>query len=135
MTTHTVRSAARRLAVAMSAASLLFVAAQAPAQTPTLPKSQAEFEKMINLSPDQKTKIGAIDKKYQPQFAAIQARYKPKFDALQKQYVALVQQAQREAQPLLASHQKEVETVLTADQKAKIKQMDAAMRANGGRKP
>jgi Spy/CpxP family protein refolding chaperone len=152
-----VRQVARRLMVATGVSGLLLLAAQAPAQTPNLPRSQAEFEKMISLTADQKKKIEAVNKRYQPQLqsvgtkyrpqlAAIENKYKPKVEALKKQMAELQKQAygearpileqqQKEALPILQKQQKEIEGILTPAQRAKIKQMEeAGKKAAAGRR-
>lgn len=152
----TTRRTAQRLTVASGVSCLLLLAVQAPAQTPNVPRTQAEFEKMISLSPDQKKKIDVVNKRYQPQLqtigqkyrpqlSAIENKYKPRVEALQKQMMELQKQAyaeaqpilqkqQQEATPILQKQQKEIEVILTPAQRAKIKQMEEAQKKAAGRR-
>jgi Spy/CpxP family protein refolding chaperone len=107
------------------------VAATLPAQAQdaALPKTQAEFEKQIGLTADQKKKMDAVQKKYQPQLLAIGKKYQPEFQKMQQQMQelqgkmqALNQKAQTEAKPLMEKAQKESNAILTPAQQKKIKE-------------
>ncbi|MBC8101092.1 MAG: hypothetical protein H7Z41_00710 [Cytophagales bacterium] len=105
------------------------------------PSGQQQMEKELGITPQQKTKLDAIGKKYLPKLSAVQKKYTPQAQALQKQMVALQQKMQAlnqkafaEAKPTLDARQKEMDTVLTATQKAKIKQIQAAQSQGGMRR-
>lgn len=132
MILQTTRRVAKQIVTACGAAALLLLATQAPAQTPTMPRSQAEFEQMIGLTPDQKKKMEAVNKKYQPQMQAIQKKYQPQFEALQKQMAALQQKAQKEAQPVMTKQKTEIEAILTPAQRKKIQDFEAMARQQQG---
>ncbi|MDX1935446.1 MAG: hypothetical protein SFU56_22830 [Capsulimonadales bacterium] len=125
----------RRTAAMLTATGFLLLSLPGMAQTPTtIPTSQAEFEKQVGITADQKKRMDALNKKYQPQFAKIQNKYKPDFDKLQQQMQALQQKAmtlrqkmQTEANPLQQQMQKEADSILTPAQREKIKQINAAM--------
>ncbi len=132
MILKTTRRVARHMVVVGSAASLLLLATQAPAQTPTMPRNQAEFEKMIGLTADQKKKIEVVNKKYTPQVQALQKKYQPQFEALQKQMQALQQKYQKEAEPLANKQKTEMEAILTPAQRKKVQEIQAMARQQGG---
>jgi|GEM_PF-5125340 Skp family chaperone for outer membrane proteins len=132
MTIQKVRRISQQVVVAMGAASILLLATQAPAQTPTLPQNQAEYEKMIGLTADQKKRMEAIGKRYEPKFQAIQKKYQPQFEALQKQMQALQQKAMKEVEPLQQNLKKELDGVLTATQRKKVQEIENAARKQQG---
>lgn len=113
------------LAAAAVAAALLgtggSVWAQGGAAPPAMPRNQAEFEKLLKITPTQKAKMEALKKKYDPKAKALQAQML----ALQKQMQTLGAQANTEMQ-----------AVLTTEQKNKIKALQAAqaqqMQRQGG---
>lgn len=129
------RRVAKQILTAGGAAALLLLATQAPAQTPTMPRNQEEFEKMIGLTADQKKKIEAVNKKYLPQVQAVQKKYQPQFEALQKQMMALQQKAQKEVQPLMNKQKTEMEAILTPTQRKKIQELENMARQQGGGAP
>jgi hypothetical protein len=121
------RTTARLTATLAGIASLTLLGAGVQAQTPT---SQADFEKQLGITPDQKQKMQVVDKKYNPQLQAIQKKYQPQAQKLQQQMIAIQKQMQAlnqkaftEAQPTLQKRQKEYEAILTAAQKSKIKEL------------
>jgi Skp family chaperone for outer membrane proteins len=123
-----------RIAAAAVAAGVLLSATSAPAQTPGLPKSQAEFEKQIGLTADQKKKIEGLNQKYQPKIQAVQKKYEPEARKLQQQMAALQQKVQTEMKPLADQYQKEMDAVLTPAQREKVKQIrQQVMQQQGGR--
>jgi chromosome segregation ATPase len=105
------------------------------AQTPTaLPQSQAEFEKQVGITPDQKKKIEAVGNKYKPQVDKIQNKYKPQVEkikqqmqALQVQMQGLQQKYMAEVKPIANQQEKDIENILTPQQREKVKQIQAAM--------
>jgi hypothetical protein len=118
---------ARLIATLAGIAGLTLLATNAKAQN-----TQAEFEKQLGITPDQKQRMQAVDKKYNPQLQAISKKYQPQAQKLQQQLIALQKQMQdlnkkafTEAQPTLQKRQKEYEAILTPTQKEKIKQMQA----------
>jgi Spy/CpxP family protein refolding chaperone len=125
-----------RTAATAVAAGILLSATSAPAQTPTLPRSQAEFEQQVGLTADQKKKIEALKGKYQPKIQAVQKKYEPEARRLQQAIAALQQKANKELKPLADQYQKEIDAILTPAQRAKIKQMNEAqmkaMQQQGG---
>jgi Spy/CpxP family protein refolding chaperone len=132
------RNRVGRIAAAAAAVGVFFTATSAPAQTPGLPRTQAEFEKQINLTADQKSKIETITKKYQPRIQAVTKKYEPEarklqeqMVALQKKMVALNQKAATEAKPLTDQYQKEVDAILTPSQREKIKQIRSQLMQRG----
>jgi 1-deoxy-D-xylulose 5-phosphate reductoisomerase len=109
----------------------------------------------LGLNKAQRTKMEAIEKKYQPKAAAImkkyepqivpirqqvqvlEKKYKPRLSAIQAEFakeakplqdkaVAIQNQANKELQPIQAARQKELEAVLTPAQREKVKKIDAA---------
>lgn len=86
----------------------------------------AAQEKELGITPQQKTKITAINGKYTPKLTALNKKYDPQFRALQAKIQELQKKAYTEAKPTLEARQKELDGVLTPAQKAKIKQMQAA---------
>jgi Spy/CpxP family protein refolding chaperone len=125
------RNRVGRMAAAAVAVGAFLTATSAPAQTPGLPQSQAEFEKQINLTADQKKKIEGIGKKYQPKMMAIQKKYEPEARKLQQQLMALQQKANAEIKPVADQYQKEVDAILTPTQREKIKQIRAQIMQRG----
>lgn len=125
----------RRMAATLGATSLLLLTLPGMAQTPTaIPQNQAEFEKQLGITADQKKKMEAVGKKYKPQLEKLQTKYKPQVEQLQKQMVALQQQMVAlqkkyvaEAQPLGTAQQKEIEGILTPAQRDKMKAIQAAV--------
>jgi len=69
----------RRVLLAGCALGAAFMATATPAlaQATGLPKTQAEFEKQIGITADQKKKMDDLKKKYDPQMLAIQKKYLP----------------------------------------------------------
>jgi hypothetical protein len=119
------RTTARLTATVAGIAGLTLLAGNAKAQT-----SQADFEKQLGITADQKQKMQVVDKKYNPQLQAIQKKYQPQAQKLQQQMIALQKQMQdlnkkayTEAQPSLQKRQKEYEAILTPAQREKIKQI------------
>lgn len=108
-------------ATALVSIALLGTVGTARAQAPAVPRNQAEFEKMLKITPAQKVKMEALKKKYDPKAKALQAQ----MVSLQKQMQALGAQANTEMQ-----------AVLTTEQKNKIKALQAAqmkqMQGGGG---
>jgi hypothetical protein len=124
------RTTARLTVVLAAIAGLTLLTASAKAQTTPMPSSQADFEKQLGITPDQKQKMQAVDKKYNPQLQAISKKYQPQAQKLQQQMMAIQEQMQTlnkkamtEAQPYLQKRAKEYETILTPAQRDKIKQL------------
>jgi hypothetical protein len=124
----------RRVLLAGCALGAAFMATATPAlaQATGLPKTQAEFEKQIGITADQKKKMDDLKKKYDPQMLAIQKKYQPQVQKLQQQFAeiqtqmqALQQKAQVEMRPLAEKAQKEMQAILTPVQQKKIKEIEA----------
>jgi len=121
------RMNARRIATLAGIAGLTLLGATARAQT-----SQADVEKQLGLTADQKQRMQAVDKKYNPQLQAISKKYQPQAQKLQQQMMQIQQQMQAlqkkaftEAQPYLEKLAKDIQAILTPAQQEKIKQMQA----------
>ena len=113
----------------------------------------------LNLTADQKKKVEAIQKKYQPQMMALKSKYEPQmltirnkyiklaeplandktavgqkkqlalFQQMQKEMAPIAQKAMKESQPLQAKVQHELEGILDAKQKATFRQIIAQQKA------
>lgn len=99
------------LGILASAVVLGAVHAQAPA---TAPRSQAEYDQQLALTPAQKKQIAGINDRYKPKFMALQAQ----FQAIQKQGMALSM-----------ARGKDMDALLTPTQRVKAKQIAAAMQS------
>gem|GEM_PF-3393494 len=131
------RRAASAVMAALALAAVLGTAA--PAQTP--PRNQAEYDAMvkkqreeffkkIGVTAAQKSKIDAIQKKYEPSLEKINKKYEPRAKALQQQMAALQkkmmelqQEYGNEMRPVAQKMDKELEAVLTPAQRAKVKEL------------
>jgi len=89
-------------------------AGAAPTGGMQLPRNQAEMDKQLGITADQKAKIEAAKKKYTP-----------KAKALQTQMIAL----QAQMRTLNTQYSKDMEAILTSTQKNKIKAMQQAAQA------
>lgn len=124
-----------RTLFALAALAALSAAPAAFAQD--LPKSSAELEKMLGLTPEQKKRIAAIDGKYNPKAKGIADKYTPQFQAMQKQMVELQKRYLSELKPVLDQRGKEVEAVLTPQQREQVKKLDSQLkqRMSAAQKP
>ncbi len=95
--------------------------AQGGAAPPAMPRNQAEFEKLLKITPAQKAKMEQLKKKYDPKAKALQAQ---------------MQSIQKQMQTLGAQANTEMQSVLTTEQKNKIKALQSAqmkqMQGGGG---
>ena len=153
--------ATRLLAASIAAVAVLgTVAGTAHAQQP--PAAPGGMQDPLGLTADQKKKMDAIQKKYQPQIEALQKKWQPKFVAVQKKYQsegdklskdqtpggqkkmqAFMQKVQAEMKPLMDAAQKEtkplqdkvvkeINGVLTPKQQATLKQLMSMQQQMGG---
>jgi Spy/CpxP family protein refolding chaperone len=127
-----------RVAIAALVLALSTLASEARAQGGgKMPPEVADFQKSLNFTPDQKKKLEAIGKKYQPKMLAIQKKYEPQLMKLrqskdpkaQQQAMALIQKATSELRPLQSAAQKESNAILTPEQRKKIEAFQAKMMA------
>lgn len=109
-------------------AALAALSAAPAAYAQDLPKSSAELEKMLGLTPEQKKRIGVIDTKYNPKAKVVADKYAPQFQALQKQTIDLQKRYLTELKPILDQRGKEVEAVLTPQQREQIKKLDSQLK-------
>jgi Spy/CpxP family protein refolding chaperone len=118
----------RLVAVAAAGVSALAVTpagAQAPnagAARPTpeqIKAARAKLEKELNITSAQRTKLNAIESKYQPQLAG----YQKQLIKIQQQMQAVAVQAQKETLAVLTPEQREKLEKLQAAEREKLKKM------------
>jgi Spy/CpxP family protein refolding chaperone len=109
---------------------------------------------VLGLTKEQRVKIEAIDKKYQPktgailkkyepqiapikqQVQALEKKYKPRIDSLQAEFakeskplqdraIAIQNEANKEIKPLEEARRKDIEAILTPKQREQVKKIDA----------
>jgi Spy/CpxP family protein refolding chaperone len=123
------------IAVALALTTLTPVAkAQGP--SPAMQAEMAAFQKSLNITPQQKAKLEAIGKKYQPKMMAIQKKYTPQLQKVQqandaKGGAALMKKINAEVAPIMAAQRKEADPIFTPEQRAKIKAFEAKMKKMG----
>ena len=122
-----------RSLITLAALAALSAAPAAFAQE--LPKSSAELEKMLGLTPEQKKRIAAVDAKYNPKAKVIADKYSPQFQSMQKQMVALQKRYLTELKPVLDQRGKEVEAVLTPQQREQVKKLDSQLKQRAATPP
>ena len=71
----------------VAAATVLGVGTYAPVNAQQ-PPAGGQMQDPLGLSPEQKTKMEAVQKKFQPMALKLQAKYQPKMQAIMKKYQA-----------------------------------------------
>lgn len=126
-------------AVALALTALTPIArAQGPAGG-NMQQEYAAFQQSLNVTPQQKAKLEAIGKKYQPKVAAIQKKYMPQIQKLQqskdpnaqKQGMALFKKISAEMKPIVDAQRKEANPIFTPEQRKKIAAFEAKMKKMG----
>ncbi len=128
------------LRIAILAAALALTAFITPvrAQDPQVQAEVAAFQKSLGITPAQKSKLEAINKKFQPRVEALMAKFRPQQEKLmkskptQQQMMTLRNQMMKQMQPLMDGQRKESEAILTPAQRTKVKAFEAKMRAKMG---
>jgi Spy/CpxP family protein refolding chaperone len=69
--------------------------------------------------------VQALEKKYKPRISAIQAEFAKESKPLQDQAIAIQNEANKELKPLEEARRKDIESVLTPAQREKVKKIDA----------
>ena len=141
----------------VAAATVLGVGTYAPVNAQQ-PPAGGQMQDPLGLSPEQKAKMEAVQKKFQPLALKLQAKYQPKMQAIMKKYQAegeklakdkspaaqakqkelfakmqkemkpIQDAAMKEAEPLQKSAEAEMNKILTKDQQAKLKALMAMQR-------
>ncbi len=99
----------------------------------------AAFQKSLNVTPQQKAKLEAIGKKYQPKMMAIQKKYMPQIQKIQqskdpnaqKQGIALFKKINAEMKPIVDAQRKEANPIFTPEQRKKIAAFESKMKKMG----
>ena len=148
----------------VAAATVLGVGTYAPVNAQQ-PPAGGQMQDPLGLSPEQKTKMEAVQKKFQPLALKLQAKYQPKMQAIMKKYQAegeklakdkspaaqakqkelfaklqkemkpIQDAAMKEAEPLQKSAEAEMNKILNKDQQAKLKALMAMQRQGGAGAP
>ncbi len=126
----------------VAAATVLGVGTYAPVNAQQ-PPAGGQMQDPLGLSAAQKTKMEAVQKKFQAEgeklakdkSPAAQAKQKELFAKMQKEMKPIQDAAMKEAEPLQKAAEAEMNKILTKDQQAKLKALMAMQRQGGAGGP